>query len=154
MRVNFMVLFCRLVMVTVAFLAACLVASAFLLAAFLFPEISGFPAPEPGLLTEPGLLNKALSYGFFFILTFALVPAAILASVSEAAGLRSPLLYALGGAAIGAASILFLVSFNVGAVRLMEAIVFLLGGAAAGLTYWAAAGRNAGAWRQPSQQVL
>lgn len=138
----------RLFVIAFAFLAACLVAGAIVVAAVLFPELS---ALDTGTI-DPDALNVIIGFGFIFISGFALLPAAIVVLITEAFYIRSVLAYALGGAVVGLACYLGLVPFDP-ATMTFDGIVrrhleVLTGaGIVAGLIYWLIAGRNAGNWR-------
>src|ERR1700721_476504 len=132
------------------FLAACLVAGMIVVGAVLFPEFSDF-APTP--IDQEGL-NIVLGFGFIFVSGFALLPAMIVAAITEAFSIRGALTYAVGGAIIGLACYLRLVPFDTETLR-FEGIVrrhleIMTGaGIVGGVVYWMIAGRNAGAWREP-----
>ena len=85
---------------------------------------------------------------------FALLPAMIIAVITEAFNIRSVLAYAVGGGFVGLACYLGLVPFDPDTLR-FEGIVrrhleIMTGaGIVAGVIYWMIAGRNAGAWRLP-----
>jgi len=104
-------------------------------------------------------LNIVLGFGFIFISGFALLPAMLVAAITEALFIRGVLAYAVGGALVGAACYLGLVPFDPDNFR-FEGIVrrhleIMTGaGVVAGLVYWLIAGRNAGAWREPRQRAV
>ena len=95
-----------------------------------------------------------IGFGFIFVSGFALLPAMIVALITEAFSIRSVLAYAIGGGLVGLACYLGLVPFDTETLR-FEGIVrrhleIMTGaGIVAGLVYWMIAGRNAGAWREP-----
>ncbi len=117
-----MTLIGRLFVILFAFLAACLVAGMIVVGAVLFPEFSDLGSGP----IDPGALNIVLGFGFIFISGFALLPAMIVAAITEAFYVRSALAYAIGGGLVG----------------------FV-----AGVVYWMIAGRNAGAWREPPRPL-
>jgi hypothetical protein len=145
-----MVLIGRLFVIFFAFLAACLVAGMVVVGAVMFPEFSDLGAGP----IDPGVLNVVLGFGFIFISGFALVPAMIVAALTEALNIRSMLAYAAGGGIVGLACYLGLVPFDTEQLR-FEGIVrrhleIMTGaGILAGMVYWMIAGRSAGAWREP-----
>ena len=149
-----MALIGRLFVILFAFLAACLVAGMIVVGAVLFPDLSDFGA---GTVDE-GAMNIVLGFGFIFISGFALLPAMIIAAITEAFCIRSALAYALGGGLVGLACYLGLVPFDTETLR-FEGIVrrhleIMTGaGIVAGLVYWMIAGRNAGAWREPPRPL-
>ena len=145
-----MALIGRLFVIIFAFLAACLVAGIIVVSAVLFPEFSDLGAGPEGV----GAFDIIVGFGFIFISGFALVPAMVIAVLTEAFYVRSALVYAVGGGVVGLACYLGLVPFDTEALR-FEGIVrrhleIMTGaGIAAGAIYWMIAGRNAGAWRRP-----
>jgi hypothetical protein len=103
-------------------------------------------------------LNIVLGFGFIFISGFALLPAMLVAAITEALFIRGVLAYAVGGAVVGAACYLGLVPFDPDTFRFDGIVrrhleIMTGAGVVAGLVYWAIAGRNAGAWRQPRQRA-
>ena len=149
-----MTLIGRLFVILFAFLAACFVAGMVVIVAILFPEFSDLGAGP----VDPGALNIMLGFGFIFVSGFALVPAMIVALITEAFHIRSALTYAVGGGIVGLACYLGLVPFDAEQLR-FEGIVrrhleIMTGaGILAGVVYWMIAGRNAGAWREPSRPL-
>jgi|SRR5689334_4174976 hypothetical protein len=149
-----MALIGRLIVIAFAFLAACLVAGMIIVAAVLFPEFSDLGAGP----VDQGVFQILVGFGFIFISGFALLPAAIIALITEAFSIRSVLAYALGGAVVGVACYLSLVPFDTNTWR-FEGIVrrhmeIMTGaGIVAGVVYWMIAGRSAGAWREPPRRM-
>ena len=147
-----MALIGRLIVVFFGFLAASLVAGMIVVVAVLFPELS-----DLGDEIDQTALNIMFGFGFIFISGFALLPAMIIALITEAFSIRGILAYAIGGALVGVAGYLSLVPFDTDALR-FEGIVrrhmeIMTGaGIVAGLVYWMVAGRNAGAWRAPRRR--
>jgi hypothetical protein len=145
-----MALIGRLFVILFAFLAAFLAAGIVVVGAVLFPEFSDFGA---GPVDETAF-DVMIGVGFIFISGFALLPAMIIAAITETFSIRSALAYAVGGALVGLACYLGLVPFDPETLR-FEGIVrrhleIMTGaGIVAGLIYWMIAGRNAGAWRSP-----
>jgi hypothetical protein len=140
----------RLFVILLGFLAASLVAGAIVVGAVLFPALSDF-ADGP---IDPNALNIVLGFGFIFVSGFALLPAMILAAITEAFYIRSALAYAVGGGAVGLACYLGLVPFDPATLHFDGIIrrhleIMTGAGIVAGVVYWMIAGRNAGAWRQP-----
>lgn len=155
-----MALIGRLFVILFGFLAACLVAGMILVGALLLPQFSDLGVGQ----VDEGALNIILGMGFIFVSGFALLPALIVAAITEAFHIRGALTYAVGGALIGLACYLSLVPFDPNTLE-FEGIVqrhleIMTGvGIVAGLVYWMIAGRNAGAWRrlpprQPSRPPL
>jgi hypothetical protein len=130
------------------------VAGMIVVSAVLFPEFSELGAGP----IDQGALNIVLGFGFIFISGFALLPAMIVAAITEAFSIRGVLSYAVGGGLVGLACYLGLVPFDPDTLR-FEGIVrrhleIMTGaGIVAGLVYWMIAGRNAGAWREPPRQL-
>jgi hypothetical protein len=137
------------------FLAASLAAGMIVVGAVLFPEVSDLgtrPIDQSGL-------DVVIGFGFIFISGFALLPALIIALITEAFSIRSILAYAVGGGFVGLACYLGLVPFHPETMS-FEGIVrryleIMTGaGIVAGLVYWMIAGRNAGAWwRDPPRRL-
>ena len=149
-----MALIGRLFVIAFGFLAACLVAGMVIVSAIMFPEFSNLGAGP----IDQGAIDIILGFGFIFISGFALLPALIIALVTEAFFIRSALAYALGGAVVGLACYLGLVPFDPQTLH-FEGIVrrhmeIMTGaGIVAGLVYWMIAGRTAGAWREPPRRL-
>jgi hypothetical protein len=145
-----MALIGRLFVILFGFLAACLVAGMIVVVAVLFPEFSDLGEGP----VDTGAFNIILGFGFIFISGFALVPAMVVAAITEAFYVRGALTYALGGGLVGLACYLGLIPFDTDTLR-FEGIVrrhleIMTGaGIVGGMVYWMIAGRNAGAWRQP-----
>ena len=128
-----MALIGRLFVIIFAFLAACLVAGIIVIAAVLFPEFSDLGAGP----VDTGAFDIILGFGFIFISGFALVPAMLVALITEAFNIRGALTYAVGGALVGVACYLGLVPFDTETLRFE--------GIAAAVGYRDAAGGKAGA---------
>jgi hypothetical protein len=149
-----MALIGRLFVIALAFLAACLVAGMIIVGAVMFPEFSDLGAGP----VDEGAIDIIIGFGFIFMSGFAFLPAAIIALVTEAFSIRSPLAYAVGGAFVGLACYLGLVPFDPQTLH-FEGIVrrhmeIMTGaGIVAGMVYWVVAGRTAGAWREPPRQL-
>ncbi|MDE1935862.1 hypothetical protein [Bradyrhizobium sp.] len=149
-----MALIGRLFVILFAFLVASFVAGMIVVAAIMFPEFSDLGAGP----VDPGVLNVVLGFGFIFVSGFALVPAMVVAAITEAFNVRGALTYAVGGGLVGLACYLGLVPFDPEQLR-FEGIVrrhleIMTGaGIVAGVVYWMIAGRNAGAWRLPPPKL-
>jgi hypothetical protein len=145
-----MALIGRLFVIFFAFLAACLAAGIIVVAAVLFPELSDLG----GGPVDQRAFDIVIGFSFIFISGFALLPAMIIALITEAFSIRGVLAYAIGGGVVGLACYLGLIPFDTETLR-FEGIVrrhleIMTGsGIVAGLVYWMIAGRNAGAWRKP-----
>lgn len=142
-----MALIGRLFVILFAFLAACLVAGIIVLGAVLFPEFT-----ELGVGNIDPAINVVIGIGFIFVSGFALLPAMIMAVITEAFGIRSVLAYAVAGALVGAACYLGLIPFDPDTMKFDGIVrrhleIMTGAGIVAGLVYWMIAGRNAGAWR-------
>jgi hypothetical protein len=142
-----MALIIRIFVILFGFLAASFAAGAVVVVALLFPDWS-----DVNLDLDESALSIIMAFGFIFLSGFALLPAMIVALVTEAFAIRGLLFYALGGAVVGAACYLSFVPFDTvtmsfqGIIR-RELEVMTGAGAFAGFVYWVIAGRNAGAWR-------
>src|SRR5215470_4068542 len=149
-----MALIGRLFVIFFAFPAACLAAGIIVVAAVLFPELSDLG----GGPVDPRAFDIVIGFGFIFISGFALLPAMIIALITEAFSIRGVLAYAIGGGIVGLACYLGLVPFDTETLR-FEGIVrrhleIMTGaGIVAGLVYWMITGRNAGAWREPPRPL-
>jgi hypothetical protein len=149
-----MALIGRLFVIVFAFFAACLVAGMIVVTAILFPEFSDLGSGP----IDQGALNVVIGFGFIFVSGFALLPAMLIALITEAFSIRSVLAYAIGGGVVGLACYLGLVPFDPDNFR-FEGIVrrhleIMTGaGIVGGLVYWLIAGRNAGAWRIPRRRL-
>ena len=142
-----MALIGRLFVILFAFLASCLVAGMIVVGAVLFPEFT-----DLGIGQLDPAINVVVGIGFIFISGFALLPAMIVAAITEAFSIRSVLVYAVGGGLVGAACYLGLIPFDPDTMRFDGIIrrhleIMTGAGIAAGVVYWMIAGRNAGAWR-------
>jgi len=149
-----MALIGRLFVIFFAFLAACFVAGMIVVFALLFPDLSDLGAG----FVDQSALNIVLGFGFIFISGFALLPAMLVAAITEALFIRGILAYAVGGALVGAACYLGLVPFDPDTLRFDGIVrrhleIMTGAGVVAGLVYWMIAGRNAGAWREPRRSV-
>ena len=144
----------RLVVIFIGFLAACFVGGMIVVVALLFPEFADLGAGP----VDQGAIDILLGFGFIFVSGFALIPAMLIALLTEAFSIRSVLAYALGGGVVGAACYLGLVPFDPQTFH-FEGIVrrhleILTGaGIVGGLVYWLIAGRNAGRWREPPSRL-
>jgi hypothetical protein len=140
----------RLIVIFIGFLAACFVGGMIVAVAILFPEFADLGAGP----VDEGAIDILLGFGFIFVSGFALVPAMVIAAITEALYIRSALAYAVGGGLVGLACYLGLVPFHSDTLQ-FEGIVrrhleIMTGaGIVAGVVYWLIAGRNAGAWRIP-----
>ena len=149
-----MALIGRVLVIFLAFLAACMASGMIVISALLFPE---FAELGTGPVDE-GALDVLLGFGFIIVSGLAMIPAALIAAITEAFYIRSVLVYAIGGGLMGLACYLGLVPFNTETMR-FEGIVqrhleIMTGsGIVAGLVYWVIAGRNAGAWRKPPPRL-
>lgn len=139
----------RLFAITFGFLIASLVGGAVVVFAVLFPEFSSMDLNG----IDPNAINVLIGFGFIFVSGFALLPALILALVTEALSIRSVLAYAIGGGVIGLACYLGLIPFDTDTMQFNGIVrrhleVMTGAGVLGGLVYWMIAGRNAGAWRE------
>lgn len=144
-----MALIGRLLVILFAFLAACLAAGMIVVGAVLFPEFT-----DLGIGNIDPALDVVIGLGFIFVSGFALLPALIVAVITEAFYIRSLLAYAVGGALVGAVCYLGLIPFDPATMHFDGVIrrhleIMTGAGIVAGLVYWMIAGRNAGGWRLP-----
>jgi len=149
-----MALIGRLFVIFLGFVFACLAAGIIVVGAILFPEFSDLGAGP----VDEGAFDIVLGFGFIFISGFALLPAFIIAVITEAFSIRSLLAYAIGGGLVGLACYLGLVPFDPETLH-FEGIVrrhleIMTGaGIVGGMVYWMIAGRTAGAWREPPRKL-
>jgi hypothetical protein len=108
-----MALIGRLFVIFFGFLAACLVAGMIVVTAVLFPDFSDLGAGP----VDQSAFDIILGFGFIFISGFALLPAMIIALLTEAFSIRGILAYAIGGALVGVAGYLSLVPFDPDTLR-------------------------------------
>src|SRR3984957_14631016 len=130
-------LIARLFVKLFVFLAACLVAGLIVMGEVLFPEFSDF---ETSPIDQEGL-NIVLAFGFIFVSGFALLPAMIVAAITEAFSIRGALTYAVGGAIIGLACYLGLVPFDTETLRFEGVVrrhleIMTGAGIVGGVVYW------------------
>ena len=129
------------------FLAACFIAGAVVLYAIFFPELN-----DVSLDFDQGAINLILGFGFVLVSGFALMPALIVALVTEAFSIRHILAYAIAGGIAGLCCYLAFIPFDTvnmtfnGIIR-RHLEVMVGAGILGGVIYWMIAGRNAGAWR-------
>src|SRR6201995_806511 len=97
-----MALIGRLFVIFFGFLAACLVAGMIVVTAVLFPDFSDLGAGP----VDQSVIDIMIGFGFIFISGFALLPAMIIALLTEAFSIRGVLAYAIGGALVGVAGYL------------------------------------------------
>lgn len=138
----------RLFVIAFAFLASSFAAGLIIVAALLYPELTDLGTGP----MDADAFNIVLGFGFIFVSGFALIPALIVVLITEAFSIRSLLIYAAGGAIVGAACYLGLVPFDTTTMRFEGIVrrhleVMTGAGIVAGLIYWLIAGRNAGLWR-------
>jgi hypothetical protein len=147
-----MALIGRMFAVFFGFLAACIVASIVVLWALFFPEVS-----DMSLDVDQGAINMVLGFGFILVSGFALLPAAIIALITEVFSIRHILAYAVGGGLAGLFCYLGFIPFDTvnmafnGIVR-RHLEVMVGAGILGGVVYWLIAGRNAGGWRAVSPE--
>src|ERR1700709_1175306 len=145
----------RLFVILFGFLAASLVAGAIVVGALLFPVFSDV-ADGP---VDSSVFNIVLGFGFIFVSGFALLPALIVAAITEAFYIRRALAYAVGGGVVGLACYLGLVPFDPATLRFDGIIrrhleIMTGAGIVAGMVSWMIAGRCAGGCRTPPRALL
>jgi hypothetical protein len=148
-----MVLIGRILIILVAFFAASAAAGIVLVFSIVFPQWGGARFGY-----DDGSFHVVATVAFVMIGSFGFLPALIIALVTEALNIRNALIYATGGAVLGALTYLGIARFDpetmtmVGGVR-REIEIMVGAGIVAGLVYWLIAGRNAGAWREQVKQL-
>jgi hypothetical protein len=141
-------LFFRFFVVLFAFWLASFAAGTVLVLGAGAPEL---PRPDDWPLVWIVILTTSA-----FIAAFAFAPAVVAILLTEAFGLRSILIYALAGGAVG-----LFCGYTLGFIERVPQFQItapfgtnfeLMAGAgiAAGLVYWLIAGRTAGGWRDPA----
>ncbi len=143
-----MALIGRILIILVAFFAASLAAGMVLVFSIVFPE---WGSGRFGF--DEGSCPVVATIGFVVVGSFGFLPALIIALVTEALNVRSALIYATGGAILGALSYLGIARFDPDTMTVVDGVrreVEIMAGAGivAGLVYWLIAGRNAGEWRK------
>ena len=146
-----MSLFGRIIMILCALILAIMAAGITLAIGIVAPDWAGIDS-------DPVERLSFFIVSFFatsFVGAVAIMPAALLIVISEAARLRSLLFYGVGGALVGLASYYGSdISVRLENTTDVPPVANALQLAAAagiigGLVYWVVAGRNAGRWREP-----
>ncbi|MCK7475491.1 MAG: hypothetical protein MZV49_23050 [Rhodopseudomonas palustris] len=145
-----MALIGRLFVILFGFFTAAMCAGIVVVGAVLWPELSDLDFGP----VDHDPRNILFGIGFVFVSGFALLPAMLVAAIAEAFYIRSLLAYAVAGAVIGLVCYLGLLPFDPGTLQFDGLVrrhleVMTGAGILAGVVYWAIAGRNSGAWRQP-----
>lgn len=149
-----MALIGRLFAIFFGFLAACFVAGAVVLYAIFFPEMNDVSFDG----VDQGAINLVLGFGFMLVSGFALLPALIIALITEAFSIRHILAYAVAGGIAGLCCYLGFIPFDTvnmtfnGIVR-RHLEIMVGAGILGGVIYWMIAGRNAGIWRDVSRPL-
>jgi hypothetical protein len=140
-------LFLRFFVVLFAFWLASLGAAAVL--------VLGVSAPDLPAANHWPLVSLLVFTTSAFVAAFSFAPAVVVILLAESFQLRSVLVYALAGGAVG-----LFCGYTLGFVERAPRFqvndpfgtnfeLMTAAGIAAGLVYWLVAGRNAGAWREP-----
>jgi hypothetical protein len=134
----------RLFVMFLAYILACIAASAVFTIGLLAPQWShaaGDLPAEPALLALTALGAPVLGF-------IAFVPAALVVAIAEGFGWRSALVYAAlgGGLALALSYGVHLTGDDITLYLPREHEVEAASGIAGGLVYWLFAGRNAGSW--------
>jgi len=146
-----MSLFGRIIVIIVALILAIIAAGITLAIGIIAPDWAGIDS-------DPVERLSFFIVSFFatsFVGAVAILPAALLIVISEAARLRSFLFYGVGGALVGLASYYGSdISVRLENTTDVPPVANALQLAAAagiigGLVYWLIAGRNAGRWHEP-----
>ena len=146
-----MSLFGRIIVILVALILSIMAAGITLAIGIIAPDWAGIDS-------DPVERLSFFIVSFFatsFVGAVAILPAALLVVISEAARLRSFLFYGVGGALVGLASYYGSdISVRLENTTDVPPVANALQLAAAagiigGLVYWLIAGRNAGRWREP-----
>ena len=146
-----MSLFGRIIVIVFALILAIIAAGITLAIAIVAPDWAGVDA-------DPVERLSFFIVSFFatsFVGAVAILPAALLIVIAEAARLRSFLYYGVGGALVGLASyygsdISVRLENTTDVAPVANALqLAAAAGIIGGLVYWLIAGRNAGRWREP-----
>jgi hypothetical protein len=144
-------LLARILVVIFAFLVASLAAAVVVTLGFLLPELSDLAA----VAASQGSLGIVIGLSAAFISLYSLLPAMLVLALAEGFRWRSVLFYAVAGGALSVLSVFGIEAVSHAApsdaIR-AELEVIAAAGIAAGLAYWALAGRNAGRWRDGRRQ--
>ena len=143
----------RVLWVILSFLLACVAAATVTTLGFVLPELSQ-AAPVPAW-SDATCWAIALTAGL--IAGYAFIPAMLLIFLAEGFRLRSFVFYSIAGAVT---ALLLASGTGGGSGTALPQVplghdheVLLASGIAAGLIYWALAGRNAGTWRRRHRQT-
>jgi hypothetical protein len=141
-----MVLIARIFVVIFAFLAACVVAAAVVMVAFLVLDQTDFAH----MTSDPAAILAVIGFSSVTLSGYALLPFLLVVALAEGFRLRSALFYALAGGVL-ALVLTFgsALGISVSQIFVRDRGIMVVAGLLAGLVYWAIAGRNAGAWRKP-----
>ena len=139
----------RLIVIAFAFVVASFAAGVVVVVAVMYPQYSSLDLGP----MDRDAFAVAAAFGFVFVSGFALLPALIMALVTEAFAIRSLLFYALGGALFGLGVYLAFTPFDTNAMTFVgvyrrELEIMTGAGIVAGLVYWLIAGQTAGRWRE------
>ena len=143
--------FGRIIVIVFALILAIMAAGITLAIAIVAPDWAGVDA-------DPVERLSFFIVSFFatsFVGAVAILPAALLIVIAEAARLRSFLYYGIGGALVGLASyygsdISVRLENTTDVAPVANALqLAAAAGIIGGLVYWLIAGRNAGRWREP-----
>ena len=141
----------RIIVILVALILAIMAAGITLAIGIIAPDWAGIDS-DPA---ERLIFFIVSFFATSFVGAVAILPAALLIVISEAARLRSFLFYGVGGALVGLASYYGSdISVRLENTTDVPPVANALQLAAAagiigGLVYWLIAGRNAGRWREP-----
>jgi hypothetical protein len=157
----------RIMLIILAFLTACLAATLIITVGSSLRGLISAHLNAFGLRDVSILVKAIASFGqliFSVVVAFAVLPAVIIAVTAEFYRLQSWLLYAVTGAVVSVVCQIVTVVFisvvwsqvgmpskpppEFGVPSADMITVFVVAGSAAGLVYWAMAGRSAGRWRQ------
>ena len=132
-------IFLRVLAIVGAYLVASLVASAIMVTIWVRPEVSDFLGTNP----QRGAIWGLFVFMAVIIAVLTALPALAVIIYAERTGRRSLLFY---GLACGGTALILGAAVARGVVT--DTAIITLGGLAAGLVYWALAGRKAGTARR------
>lgn len=147
-----MVALWRIVTILTGFLAACFAATAVGIFSLEAMDLLRYPSKE--FAARATLAWTHINFFFPLMALFAAVPSLIVIGWAEQERVRSLRPYAWAGGIVGLIILVLLLPET--SADLLSAFLLvpfvLIGGMAAGIVYWAIAGRNAGQWRREQVQ--
>ncbi|MBR0711372.1 hypothetical protein [Bradyrhizobium liaoningense] len=157
-----MALICRLPVIVLAFLAACVIAEAFYVIVVLEYESFQLRGKIAGPHVFAGLIEP-LGFGFKLLCATTALPAIVAVTITELTCRRAAWVYLVAGAATALVCYLVAAPFerklipqghNTPSLIEPYPISMVVAGIVAGAAYWLIAGRTAGLWRKANRAKL